>query len=779
MEIFKNKKDILNFAKQDMISNHEDTYKNNKSSVDNFFNEYYGKGSTGLSVDEHLKKVNLDSSFGISDLNTRLSESLNGTNPDSVELMKRVTDPLDVAKSRKGLVGGSAGSLDSKTLMERLNDKAAPNSLKIRDAIVTGHLNSLGEVDFKNSTLDQDFLKARGIQERNEVLGRHANTHEALKNIPYDYNTLPSEPEVAAYKRGVPRNVSLQHGMFDEQRVQASPISNNPPEGSPVKGGSKKSKKTKTTAEPGSKVSNPGPKPGTNTDTEVVKSKRKRNRTRKKGKNANIAGPTSTPGEVKSPGTRPTFTPVTTPRLASPFIKEINGTGLPKAVAPTGPTFTPVSGSAVGYPFVGATSPSSSIPSTKPPFVGPPAPTAATSGTPTSVPAGSASAGTTPPVEPDTTPESWRSKAQASWDDLMSQREDADVEFIASRRKEEVKGLFNKKGSFDSKVDLEEHVRDTLKNNPEAAETLDRESFSRVKSARTDELSKDSRFTKSSEREGKAPKTLLDKLFNKGVTKEVQTEVTGNPYLTEKNARYLNKKQLNKAVDQAENQSNKDQGKGLGRFSSEGGYGHSLAQAKAASAGERLGAFLSHANIFGGSSRESLLNNLGILTADQKVQLAKAGGFNKLLTKTLTGGTGLFIAYSALQSDDPGNELIASTAAGWGMMQGWKMGSSFGSFLHTSHVSRVGFGAVGSVGTAVIGYGAVKSFADLTSNESVIVDYLKSTTSREVFAKSRDSDLSLTLRQAAMQKLSASSLNNRGQLLGNEAQILRGGYATA
>ena len=574
---------------------------------------------------------------------------------------------------------------------------------------------------------------------------------------------------------------------FDEQVVEESPISNNRPEGPPVEGVSKKSKKA------GRKVSNPSPKKhGTDTG---VESKRKRNRSRKKGKTSNIAGPTSTPNEVKSPGTHPTFTPVTTPRLASPFIKEINGTGLPKAVAPTGPTFKPVSGSAVGYPFVGATSPSSSIPATRPtfvgppaptsvgppppPFVGPPAPTAATSGTPTSVPVGSPSAGTTPPVEPNTTPESWKSKAQASWDDLMSQREDADVEFIASRRKEQVKGRFNKNGSFDSKVDLEEHVRDTLKNNPEAAETLDRESFSRVKSARTDELSKDSRFTKSFEKESKTPKTLLDKLFNKGTVKEVQTEVTGNPYLTEKNARYLNKKQLNKAVDQAENQANKDQGKGLGRFSSEGGYGHSLAQAKVASTGEKLGTFLSHANIFGGSSRESLLNNLGILTADQKVQLAKAGGFNKLLTKTMTGGAGLFIAYSALQSDDPGNELIASTAAGWGIMQGWRVGKSFGSVLHASHVSRVGFGAVGSVGTAAIGYGAVKSFADLTSNESVIVDYLKSTTSREVFAKSRDSDLSLTLRQAAMQKLSASSLNNRGQLLGNEAQILRGGYATA
>lgn len=676
MEIFKNKKDILSFAKQDMISNHEDTYKNNKSSVDNFFNEYYGKGSAGLSVDKHLSKVNLDSSFGISDLNTRLSESLNGTNPDAVDLMKRVTDPLDVAKSRKGLVGASAG--------------------------------------------------------------------------------------------------------VDEQIVKESPISNNIPEVPPVKGGSEKSKKTKNTEKPGRKVSNPTPKkPGTDTGTEVVKSKRERNRSRKKGKASNIARPISTPNEVKSPGTHPTFTPVTTPRLASPFIKEINGTGFPKAVAPTGPTFTPVSGSAVGYPFVGATSPSSSIPSAKPPFVGSPVPTAATSGTPTSVPAGSPSAGTTPPVGPDTTPESWKSKAQASWDDLMSQREDADVEFIASRRKEQVKGRFNKNGSFDSKVDLEEHVRDTLKNNPEAAETLDRESFSRVKSARTDELSKDSRFTKSFEKESKAPKTLLDKLFKKGTVKEVQTEVTGNPYLTEKNARYLNKKQLNKAVDQAENQANKDQGKGLGRFSSEGGYGHSLAQAKVASTGEKLGTFLSHANIFGGSSRESLLNNLGMLTADQKVQLAKAGGFNKLLTKTMTGGAGLFIAYSALQSDDPGNELIASTAAGWGLLQGWRVGKSFGSVLHASHVSRVGFGAVGSVGTAAIGYGAVKSFADLTSNESVIVDYLKSTTSREVFAKSRDSDLSLTLRQAAMQKLSASSLNNRGQLLGNEAQILRGGYATA
>ena len=80
-------------------------------------------------------------------------------------------------------------------------------------------------------------------------------------------------------------------------------------------------------------------------------------------------------------------------------------------------------------------------------------------------------------------------------------------------------------------------------------------------------------------------------------------------------------------------------------------------------------------------------------------------------------------------------------------------------------------GAIGAVG-----YGSFKLQTDLTRSDSNIVGAIRNFTTRENSVNIQDSQLTLTMRQQALQKLSSSALNNRGQLLGNEADVLRGNY---
>lgn len=431
-------------------------------------------------------------------------------------------------------------------------------------------------------------------------------------------------------------------------------------------------------------------------------------------------------------------------------------------------------------------------------------------------PATGASAGSsisnsgTPQIESDETPETFKGKLKQHWNDYKEYRADKEVDFITNKRMDQV----GPGKEFESESDLRGHIKNTFMDSSsvnEAEKLLDKESMDRVRgeypgwletnpkqrlvskaaiNREKEPVSKEGSLLDRVLRRNVTPtdkkRTITDKLMGRGGAAEPVRDLrgsheyiteeydNGNPYLTDKNARFLDRKGVRMSVEQAANEAAKDEGTGLGKFSSQTGWNHSVAQARAASVGERTNAFLNSANILGGSSRESLLNSIGMLTADQKVQITKSGGLSKIFTKGGVALGGVVTAGYALQSEDVGNEMIASTAASWGIMQGWRAGRDFGSILRASHVTRVGFGAVGAASTAALGYGAIKAFSDLTSNESFIVDAAKNFASKEIFSKNQESDLALTLRQRSMQKLASSALNNRGQLLGNEAQVLKG-----
>ena len=259
-------------------------------------------------------------------------------------------------------------------------------------------------------------------------------------------------------------------------------------------------------------------------------------------------------------------------------------------------------------------------------------------------------------------------------------------------------------------------------------------------------------------------------------------------YLTIEGSRFLNQNQLEKSLQYAINEAKKDYGNNLHAFGIRTGWSHSAAQAAQASRLERAGAFFRLANPIGASSREILSSNLGRMTSELKIQNAKSGSFGRVFGRMGTASNVLFTGAVALQSDDPLNEFVATTALTWGVQHGWRKGKALGSLAMYGgdvtgvatflgrHVPRVLTGGLMGGAVGAIGYGSFKLQTDLTKSDSNIVGAIRNFTTRENSVNIQDSQLTLTMRQQALQKLSSSALNNRGQLLGNEADVLRGNY---
>ena len=260
-------------------------------------------------------------------------------------------------------------------------------------------------------------------------------------------------------------------------------------------------------------------------------------------------------------------------------------------------------------------------------------------------------------------------------------------------------------------------------------------------------------------------------------------------YLTIEGSRFLNQSQLEKSLQYAKNEIKKDSGSNLHAFGIRTGWSHSAAQAAQASRLERAGAFFRLANPVGASSREILSSNLGRMTSELKIQNAKSGSFGRVFGRMGTASNVLFTGAVALQSDDPLNEFVATTALTWGVQHGWRSGKALGSLAMYGgdvtgaatflgrHAPRVLMGGLMGGAVGAIGYGSFKLQTDLTKSDSNIVGAIRNFTTRENSVNIQDSQLTLTMRQQALQKLSSSALNNRGQLLGNEADVLRGNYS--
>ena len=79
-----------------------------------------------------------------------------------------------------------------------------------------------------------------------------------------------------------------------------------------------------------------------------------------------------------------------------------------------------------------------------------------------------------------------------------------------------------------------------------------------------------------------------------------------------------------------------------------------------------------------------------------------------------------------------------------------------------------------SAGLAVAGTALVGGVRDIMSNESSIRKFAKNVSTKELTVGQQNTNQSITARQASLQKLAKSGLNDRGLLIGNEASILSG-----
>ena len=215
---------------------------------------------------------------------------------------------------------------------------------------------------------------------------------------------------------------------------------------------------------------------------------------------------------------------------------------------------------------------------------------------------------------------------------------------------------------------------------------------------------------------------------------------------------------------------------------------------------------------------ESLMNSFGILTATQQavnnkeISMFKRAFSNASMIRMGALGS---ILYSASTDQGLGG-FVSDNLTYAGALQGWRVGTSlsplgkhagnvvgnvaatpwrmakagddiilgrspnvnFWSPASTSKASRLAWGAAGGITGAAMGAllvtAASSTISDITSNQSTIRKVAKNISTRTIYASTSTNSATSSSRQAALNKLARSGLNDRALLLGNEARILGG-----
>lgn len=231
----------------------------------------------------------------------------------------------------------------------------------------------------------------------------------------------------------------------------------------------------------------------------------------------------------------------------------------------------------------------------------------------------------------------------------------------------------------------------------------------------------------------------------------------------------------------------KDSGKGpdklskLYGWSEKSGWHHTVAQARGASYGQRLLDFAGQVNPFGGSATESWLTSAGFSGKHGKMLAAKNGGMAAFSHRFMLPATGIASGLYSLGTEDPLNNYASTVAMGAGIQQGWRIGKSAANVIGMgtsenkliANGSRILGGGIGAVSMAAVGFGAIWAAGDATKTDSELTKLAKKFSKTEQMISTYDRQTALTMRQAGLQKLSSSYLNNRQQLLGNEALVLK------
>lgn len=219
------------------------------------------------------------------------------------------------------------------------------------------------------------------------------------------------------------------------------------------------------------------------------------------------------------------------------------------------------------------------------------------------------------------------------------------------------------------------------------------------------------------------------------------------------------------------------------------GWGMSYKQFKAAETkdfAKRSAFFLNPLNA---ATREDTLNTLGMLSKSQKAQVAKGGIVNKAFHMAIPGVTAFGVGSTLAEGGDFSDYMTDIMAPEVGMFYGWRagksMGHTMGSMVSGKSAKSAGFkamsgilgGAVGAV-TGALAFGAaasgIKSSNDSNNFIKRSAHDIKGLDLTSDFLVNQNTMKQTTQRRRALDQLSKSSLNNRGQLMGNEAMIMRG-----
>jgi hypothetical protein len=215
------------------------------------------------------------------------------------------------------------------------------------------------------------------------------------------------------------------------------------------------------------------------------------------------------------------------------------------------------------------------------------------------------------------------------------------------------------------------------------------------------------------------------------------------------------------------------------------GYGLTKKQFDSATTGEHLRRALTFGTFGSGAKREDFANTMGMLTKEQKSMVAKGGALNRMFHMAIPAATAFGLGSTIMEGGD-GMDYMADVAAPEvGAFAGWRTGKSMGFAVGKATGMRTGAkfltGVAGGVAGGVVGGAIAMGIADTIRSSADSNNYVKQLGGKANnvdlkmdFAQNESTISHLTHRRRTMDKLSKSALNDRGQVMGNEAMILKG-----
>lgn len=228
----------------------------------------------------------------------------------------------------------------------------------------------------------------------------------------------------------------------------------------------------------------------------------------------------------------------------------------------------------------------------------------------------------------------------------------------------------------------------------------------------------------------------------------------------------------------SENYWNKVRNSGLGGY----GYGNSKFQKVSPTRHfARARAFA-----FGGqgANRETLMNSMGMITKKQMEFAQKQTGiFGKALgyggTLAIPGFSLYMMNEAAKEGQQVGQYATETIAPQVGMFYGGRVGANLGAGLQKAAggnglAGRFYGGLSGAAVGMAAAYGIASAIGGSVTANNTIQNVRKKMYDSDISRDLLQTNNTLTHRQAALQAISKSAMNNRGQMMGNEAQILYG-----